>query len=166
MRFEPAYRLTAPAACSRRAARRQREWRCGPGGPRSRIAALLVRLPHQEEQSMTTSATTTWFITGASSGFGMAFARYALDQGYNVVATARAVGKLDALAARAPDRVLVHKLDVTLSGDAEAAVAAAVGRFGRIDVLVNNAGYGIIGAVEGTPQAAFLALIETKFVLS
>ncbi len=106
---------------------------------------------------------TTWFITGASSGFGMAFARYALDRGYNVVVTARLVAKLDALAGEAPNRVLAHKLDVTVNGDAEKAVAAAVSRFGRIDVLINNAGYGIVGAVEETPEAEFRAQIETNF---
>ena len=110
-----------------------------------------------------TTITPTWFITGASSGFGMAFARYALDRGYNVVATARSVRKLDALAAQAPDRILVHKLDVTVPGDAEQAVTAAVRRFGRIDVVINNAGYGIIGAVEETPDAEFRAQMETNF---
>ena len=110
-----------------------------------------------------TTITPTWFITGASSGFGMAFARYALDRGYNVVATARSVRKFDALAAQTPDRILIHKLDVTVPGDAEQAVTAAVRRFGRIDVVINNAGYGIIGAVEETPDAEFRAQMETNF---
>jgi NAD(P)-dependent dehydrogenase (short-subunit alcohol dehydrogenase family) len=110
-----------------------------------------------------TTATPVWLITGASSGFGLAFARYALDQDYNVAATARSVGKLDALAASAPGRVLVHQLDVTVPGDAERAIAAAVARFGRIDVLINNAGYGIVGAVEETPEAELRALLETNF---
>lgn len=105
----------------------------------------------------------TWFITGASSGFGMAFARYALDQGFNLVATARAVGKLAELAASAPNRVLVHPLDVTKAGDAEKAIAAAVARFKRIDVLVNNAGYGIVGALEETSEAEFRAQMDTNF---
>lgn len=105
----------------------------------------------------------TWFITGASSGFGMAFARHALDRGYAVVATARTPSKLEALAAGAPDRVLVHQVDVTKPGDAEAAVAAAVARFGTIDVLFNNAGYGVVGAVEETPQSELRALMETNF---
>ncbi|MDM0074889.1 oxidoreductase [Variovorax sp. J2P1-59] len=105
----------------------------------------------------------TWFITGASSGFGMAFARYALAQGYNVVATARTPGKLADLAASAPDRVLVQSLDVTVAGDAAKAVAAAVARFGRIDVLLNNAGYGIVGALEETPDAELRAQMETNF---
>jgi NAD(P)-dependent dehydrogenase (short-subunit alcohol dehydrogenase family) len=105
----------------------------------------------------------TWFITGASSGFGLAFARYALDQGYNVVATARSVRKLDSLAASAPGRILIHKLDVTVPGDAEKAVSAAAARFGRIDVLINNAGYGIVGAVEETPEPDLRAQLETNF---
>jgi len=110
-----------------------------------------------------TSTKPTWFITGASSGFGMAFARYALDRAYNVVATARSVGKLEALAASAPDRVLVHTLDVTVRSEAEQAIAAAIARFGRIDVVINNAGYGIIGAIEETPDAELRALMETNF---
>jgi NAD(P)-dependent dehydrogenase (short-subunit alcohol dehydrogenase family) len=105
----------------------------------------------------------TWFITGASSGFGMAFARYALEQGYNVVATARTPSKLEGLAAVAPDRLLVHALDVTVRGDAEKAVEAAVKRFGRIDVLINNAGYGIVGALEETPEEELRAQMETNF---
>jgi NAD(P)-dependent dehydrogenase (short-subunit alcohol dehydrogenase family) len=104
-----------------------------------------------------------WFITGASSGFGDAFARYALAQGYRVVATARDTAKLAAIAAIDPERVLVHRLDVTQPGDAEAPVAAAIARFGRIDVLINNAGYGIVGAVEETPEAELRAQMETNF---
>ena len=76
---------------------------------------------------MPTSKMPTWFITGASSGFGLAFAKYALDRGYSVVATARSVNKLEELAAQAPDRVLTHKLDVTVVDDAEQAIAAQVG---------------------------------------
>ncbi len=105
----------------------------------------------------------TWFITGASSGYGLALARYAIDRGYNVVATARSVAKLATLAALAPDRVLVQKLDVTLPHDAATAVEAAITRFGRIDVLINNAGYGVIGAVEETPEAEYRAQMDTNF---
>ena len=105
----------------------------------------------------------TWFVTGASSGFGAAFARYALLKGHNVVATARNASRLQALVAEAPERVLSVALDVNRSGDAEAAVGAAVARFGRIDVLVNNAGYGIVGAVEETPEEELRAVMETNF---
>ena len=105
----------------------------------------------------------TWFITGASSGFGHAFAIYALSKGHNVVATARNIARLEGLSRQAADRVLVRALDVTRPADASAAVAAAVVRFGRIDVLVNNAGFGIVGAVEETPEAELRALMETNF---
>lgn len=105
----------------------------------------------------------TWLITGTSSGFGQAFATYALEKGYNVVATARNTEKLKDLVAQAPERVLALSLDVDRPHDAEAAVTAAVKRFGRIDVLINNAGYGIVGAVEETPDNELRALMETNF---
>ncbi|WP_440533668.1 oxidoreductase [Variovorax sp. YR566] len=117
---------------------------------------------------MSTTANTpetrkTWFITGAASGFGHAFAEHALAQGHNVVATARDAGRLADLVALAPDRVLATPLDVDAAGAAEAAVQAAVARFGRIDVLINNAGYGVVGALEETPDAELRALINTNF---
>src|SRR5690348_16659611 len=113
---------------------------------------------------MTSSrAPKTWFITGASSGFGTAFADYALQLGDNVVASARNVSKLEALVAKAPDRVLAVKLDVTQPAEIQPAVDAALRRFGRIDYLFNNAGYGIVGAVEETPDAELRAVMDTNF---
>src|SRR3954462_13347314 len=114
---------------------------------------------------MSTPTTTrkTWFITGTSAGFGAAFAEYALERGDQVVATARSVGKLDALVARAPDRVLAVRLDVTKAADIQPAIEAALRRFGRIDYLFNNAGYGVVGAVEETPDAELRALFDTNF---
>ena len=109
------------------------------------------------------SGTQTWFITGTSSGFGRAFADHALAQGHRVVATARRVESLAALVAQAPERVLAVALDVDVPGAAEAAVAAAVARFGRIDVLVNNAGYGVVGALEETPDVELRAIFDTNF---
>jgi NAD(P)-dependent dehydrogenase (short-subunit alcohol dehydrogenase family) len=105
----------------------------------------------------------TWFITGATSGFGAAFAAHALAQGDTVVATARRPERLAALVGQAPERVLALTLDVTDAAAAARAVEAAVARFGRIDVLVNNAGYGIVGAVEETPEAELRAAMETNF---
>ncbi|GAB5448429.1 oxidoreductase [Gymnodinialimonas sp.] len=107
--------------------------------------------------------TQTWFITGASSGFGAAFAHHALSQGYNVVVTARRLGKLQQIAALAPDRVLAQTMDVTDTAQITKAIKAAEDRFGGIDVLVNNAGYGIVGAVEETPEAELRAMMETNF---
>src|SRR3989442_15905587 len=79
-----------------------------------------------------------WFITGAGRGMGVEIAKAALAAGYKVVATGRDTGKVSLARGKSPD-LLVLKLDVTSSADAEAAVKAAVERFGRIDVLVNNA---------------------------
>jgi NAD(P)-dependent dehydrogenase (short-subunit alcohol dehydrogenase family) len=105
----------------------------------------------------------TWFITGASSGFGHAFAKYALSKGYNVAATARSTEKLTTLKQAAPDQVLVLPVDVTNSDQIATAVKTTVQHFGRIDVLMNNAGYGIVGALEETPDTELRAQMETNF---
>jgi NADP-dependent 3-hydroxy acid dehydrogenase YdfG len=105
----------------------------------------------------------TWFITGASSGFGRAFAQHALAQGHNIVATARKISTLASIAATAPERVLALSLDVTRQSEADAAIKAAVTRFGRIDVLINNAGYGLVGAFEETSDSELRALMDTNF---
>ena len=89
----------------------------------------------------------TWFITGASRGFGARIARLALDQGDNVVATARRAEAVVAALGEHP-RLLAQPLDVTDERQAREAAAAAAARFGQIDVLLNNAGFGLLGAVE------------------
>ena len=93
-----------------------------------------------------------WFVTGCSSGFGKHLCDVVLERGGRLAATARDVSSLSHL----PDdasRVLTAPLDVTDRGQIDAAVAAALDRFGRIDVLVNNAGYGLFGGIEDTPDA-------------
>jgi len=89
----------------------------------------------------------TWFITGASRGFGLRIARLALELGDNVVATARHAAAVTEALGEHP-RLLAVRLDVTNEGQAQDAVKAAVARFKSIDVLVNNAGFGLLGAVE------------------
>jgi NAD(P)-dependent dehydrogenase (short-subunit alcohol dehydrogenase family) len=89
----------------------------------------------------------TWFITGASRGFGSRIAKLALAQGDNVVATARNASGLTQELGENP-RLLAVPLDVSDDEQARAAAALAVERFGRIDVLLNNAGFGLVGAVE------------------
>ncbi|CAN7771756.1 oxidoreductase [Variovorax sp. LjRoot290] len=89
----------------------------------------------------------TWFITGASRGFGRAIAAQAVAAGDSVVATARDPQEAASSLGNDP-RLMVLPLDVTNEQQARDAVAAALERFGRIDVLVNNAGYGLVGAVE------------------
>ncbi|MDI5970686.1 oxidoreductase [Streptomyces sp. SL13] len=103
-----------------------------------------------------------WFITGASRGFGKELAAAALAGGDQVVATARnPQAVLDALP-EAGDSLLAVALDVTDQEQATAAVAAATERFGRIDVLVNNAGYGLFGSVEEITDAEARALFDTN----
>ncbi len=91
----------------------------------------------------------TWFITGASRGFGCRIARLALERGDNVVATARNPAAVTQALGTAPS-LLPVALDVADEGQVRAAVAQATGAFGRIDVLLNNAGFGLVGAVEET----------------
>jgi NAD(P)-dependent dehydrogenase (short-subunit alcohol dehydrogenase family) len=101
-----------------------------------------------------------WLITGASSGFGRAIAEAALESGERVVVTAR---RPEQLAGLNGERVLVQPLDVTDPDQREATVAAAVDRFGRIDVLVNNAGRTQVGAVEETTDEELRDLFELHF---
>jgi len=102
-----------------------------------------------------------WFITGASSGFGREFAEAAFERGDSVFATAR---KTDALAYAAEhERGEVIALDVTDAGQREAATSEAIDRFGRIDVLVNNAGRTQVGAVEETTDDELRALFDLHF---
>lgn len=93
-------------------------------------------------------ASPVWFITGCSSGFGREVARAVLARGWRVVATARDAARVAALGEGAEDRLLAVALDVTNGEQIAAAVARAIERFGRIDVLLNNAGYGYQSSVE------------------
>ncbi|WP_433269150.1 oxidoreductase [Actinosynnema sp. CS-041913] len=101
-----------------------------------------------------------WFITGTSSGFGRAIAEQALAVGDTVVATARKVDSLADLTALAPDRVTPLRLDVTSGADIANAVQDAITWHGQIDVLVNNAGHGFVGAAEETPEAELREMLE------
>jgi NAD(P)-dependent dehydrogenase (short-subunit alcohol dehydrogenase family) len=104
-----------------------------------------------------------WLITGSSLGFGHQIARAALERGDRVVAAARRAESLDEPAASASERVLAVALDVTSAGQIESAVAEALERFGCIDVLVNSAGYGFVGAVEEIVMDDPRAQMETLF---
>ena len=95
-----------------------------------------------------TTPSRVWLITGCSSGFGRALATAALARGQWVVATARRLESIAPLAERHPDTCRAITLDVTDSAQVKSAVAEAAAAFGRIDVVVNNAGYGLIGAFE------------------
>ncbi|BBZ27266.1 short-chain dehydrogenase/reductase [Mycolicibacterium madagascariense] len=104
-----------------------------------------------------------WFVTGSSRGFGRELVRAALTSGDCVAATARRPEQLADLVDAHGDRVLPLPLDVTDSAAAGASIAAARDRFGRIDVVVNNAGYANVAPIETGDDADFRAQFETNF---
>jgi len=104
----------------------------------------------------------TWFLTGTSSGFGLEWATAALERGDRVAATARDVSSLDGLVDRFGDAVLPLALDVTDRAADFAAVAQAHDHFGRLDVVVNNAGYGQFGFTEELSEAELRDQMETN----
>jgi NAD(P)-dependent dehydrogenase (short-subunit alcohol dehydrogenase family) len=112
---------------------------------------------------MAINHTRVWLITGASSGFGRAIAEAALAAGDIVVAAARRTDALADLVASAPERVTVLALDVTDANRISAAVAEVLDRHGRVDVLVNNAGRGAIGAAEETSDRELRDLMDLHF---
>ncbi len=110
------------------------------------------------------SATTekpVWLITGCSTGFGRQLAKHVLERGYRVVVTARKPDEVSDLAAEG--EALALKLDVTDQGQIDAAVKAAEEKFGRIDVLVNNAGIGYFAAVEESEEEQVRRMFEINF---
>ena len=106
--------------------------------------------------------TKTWFITGASRGFGRHWAEAALERGDRVAATARNPETLDELVKTYGDAVLALELDVTDHAADFATIERAHEHFGRLDVVINNAGYGLFGAVEEVSEAQARKQIETN----
>ena len=104
-----------------------------------------------------------WFITGCSTGFGRALASHVLSIGHNVVVTARTIADISDLVVGHEARALALSLDVTKPEQITIAVSKAVERFGRIDVLVNNAGIGYFGAVEESEDDAVRKMFEINF---
>ncbi|WP_345816171.1 oxidoreductase [Paraburkholderia sp. PREW-6R] len=110
-----------------------------------------------------TSPVPVWFITGCSTGFGREIAVAALEKGWRVVVTARQPDALKDFADRYGDRALVLELDVTQTSQIARAVEATLQHFGRIDVLVNNAGYGYLGAIEEGDDQDVRDMFEVNF---
>jgi NADP-dependent 3-hydroxy acid dehydrogenase YdfG len=105
----------------------------------------------------------TIFITGASKGFGKLWAEALLEEGNNVAATARTISTLDDLKAKYGDRILPLKLDVNNRQEVFDTVDTIEKHFGKIDVLINNAGYGLFGTVEETNEQQAREQMETNF---
>jgi len=112
---------------------------------------------------MTSSQPRVWLITGASSGFGRAIAEAALAAGDTVVAAARRPAALEDLVSAAPGRAEALALDVTDADSIDSAVGEVLDRHGRVDVLVNNAGRGAIGAAEETTDSELRELMDLHF---
>lgn len=110
-----------------------------------------------------TESSPTLLVTGASTGFGREIAIAALDRGYNVVATARNPPTLRDIVDRGGNRVLALPLDVADEASIAAAISAAEQRFGRIDVLVNNAGIGMVGSIEECSAEEVSLLFDINF---
>lgn len=102
-----------------------------------------------------------WFVTGGNKGLGAAIVTEALAKGYNVVASARKPEEAEKTLGTHPN-LLIVKMDVTNTLQIESAVAEAIQRFGRIDVLVNNAGYGLLGYFEEMTEESIRGQIETN----
>ena len=110
---------------------------------------------------MTQKNDQVWFITGANKGLGAAIAKEALDRGYKVVATTRNPESAGEILGNFPN-LLIAKLDITNDEQVQSAVKAGLDRFGRIDVLVNNAGYALLGFFEETSEKLIRQQIETN----
>ena len=104
-----------------------------------------------------------WFITGCSSGIGRALAERVLEVGDHLIATARNVATLEDLVAGQPDRCKAFELDVIQAGSIPEIIKQAVEVWGRIDVLINNAGCGLLGALEETTDTEMQRCFETNF---
>lgn len=104
-----------------------------------------------------------WFITGCSTGFGRELATNALAAGHKVVVTARKTGDIKDIVKSFPETSVAVQLDVTKAGEIHSSVQQAMEKFGRIDVLVNNAGIGYFGAIEESEEEEVRRMFEINF---
>ncbi|WP_048906369.1 SDR family NAD(P)-dependent oxidoreductase, partial [Pedobacter sp. V48] len=118
-------------------------------------------MTHQKDNL---NANKVWFITGASRGFGRVWADAALKRGDNVAATARSLESIADLKEKYGKNVLTLELDVTNSQQVKAAVEQAHDHFGRLDIVLNNAGYSLVGTIEEAGADDIRALYETNIL--
>jgi len=123
---------------------------------------MCQRLIDMADSKNTPQTSKVWFITGASTGFGRLLAEEVLKAGGKVIATARNLDKVAVLEKQYPQTTKALALDVTNTGQIESVVTEAIAKFGRVDVLVNNAGYGVAGAIEEVSEAEFMPMFETN----
>src|SRR5579871_5452818 len=115
-----------------------------------------------DPSAVSTNKDRVWFITGTSTGFGRLLAEEVLKSGGKVIATARDRHKIADIVDQYPSTVKTFALDVTSPSQIETVAAEAIPHFGRIDVLVNNAGYGIAGAIEEATEAEYMPVFNTN----
>jgi NAD(P)-dependent dehydrogenase (short-subunit alcohol dehydrogenase family) len=108
------------------------------------------------------STSRTWFITGASTGFGRILAEEVLKAGGKVIVTARKLEKVADLEEKHPGKARAFALDVTDAAQIHSVVAQAVTTFGPVDVLVNNAGYGLVGSIEEATEDEYMPVYDTN----
>jgi NAD(P)-dependent dehydrogenase (short-subunit alcohol dehydrogenase family) len=137
-----------------------RPGRTGRGMTDAALAFERARTPSVSGMTSRSGTERTWIITGASAGFGRAIAERAIGQGDNVVLAVRRPGSVADLVDAHGDQVLVAGFDVRDTGRAGDVVRSAIDRFGRVDVLVNNAGRGVVGAAEEVGEEELRASLE------
>jgi NAD(P)-dependent dehydrogenase (short-subunit alcohol dehydrogenase family) len=115
-----------------------------------------------QDGTVESQAGKVWFITGASSGFGRLLAEYLCELGATVIVTARDVSKIQDFTLKYPGNSFILPLDVTKPDSIAHAVADAIAHAGHVDVLVNNAGYGVTGAVEEVSEEEYMPMFETN----
>jgi NADP-dependent 3-hydroxy acid dehydrogenase YdfG len=131
-------------------------------GYRNAIYAFHRRHHAEYLNLMTQDTSRIWFITGCSTGFGRLLAEEVLGSGGKVIATARKPEQIADLEQKYPQNAKVLALDVTDQAQVDSAVAEGIARFGHVDVLVNNAGYGVTGAIEEVSEAELRPMYETN----
>src|ERR1700761_9774869 len=105
-----------------------------------------------------------WFITGASKGFGLAFVKQLLSAGYKVAATSRNAAAIVAQFPAHEDILLALKVDITDEASVTDAIKQTIARFGRVDVVVNNAGYALFGSMEEVSAHEFRQSLDVNLV--
>lgn len=118
----------------------------------------------KDQNTASTTKAKVWFITGCSRGFGKIWTEAALERGDKVVATARNIDSLNPLKEKYGKQVLTLPLDVTSADQVTSAVQSAIEYFGRLDIVVNNAGYALVGTIEESAPADIRALYETNVI--
>ncbi|GGM84408.1 short-chain dehydrogenase/reductase [Dyadobacter beijingensis] len=125
---------------------------------------MIQQTENASASTALTASPKVWFITGASRGFGRVWAEAALRRGDKVAATARKLESIADLKEKYGDRVLTLELNVTNAAQAKAAVEQAHAHFGRLDVVLNNAGYSLVGTIEEASPDEIRALYETNVI--